>query len=220
MKLDISFLTSEAPGDKLMVYSSCGDLVGFFTGRHLTSVETLAGCAGDGDDQIETASRRAQAIMSSYNTIPDLESEAQPLVAAPARKLGKTLVVVALFGFAAGAAAATAAPHVAAKMNLASGTAWTLGIGVRTGGGETYIDIDGSPTEGVATDATTMTTPAQEPAGTPIINTNGGVEKMSTDCGAASNGGGEGIMNTKCQTAGSNAGNGGSVPGMGIGERK
>ena len=32
-----------------MVYSSCGDLVGFFTGR-MTSVETLAGCAGDGDD--------------------------------------------------------------------------------------------------------------------------------------------------------------------------
>ena len=53
-----------------------------------------------------------------YNTVPDLEaSEAQPLVAAP-RKLGKTLVVVALFGFAAGAAVATAAPHVAAKMNL------------------------------------------------------------------------------------------------------
>ena len=53
--------------------------------------------------------------MASYNTIPDLESE--PLVAAP-RKLGKTLAVVALFGFAAGAAVATAAPHVAAKMNL------------------------------------------------------------------------------------------------------
>ena len=61
----------------------------------------------------------AQAIMSLYNTVPDLEaSEAQPLVAAP-RKLGKTLAVVALFGFAAGAATATAAPHVAAKMNFA-----------------------------------------------------------------------------------------------------
>ena len=60
--------------------------------------------------------------MSSYNTVPDLEaSEAQPLVAAPPRKLGKTLVVVALFGFAAGAATVTAAPHVAAKMNLVAG---------------------------------------------------------------------------------------------------
>ena len=84
--------------------------------------------------------------MSSYNTVPDLESEAQPLVAAPPRKLGKTLVVVALFGFAAGAATATAAPHVAAKMNLASGTAWAPGIAARTGGeNDSGIDMDGPP---------------------------------------------------------------------------
>ena len=84
--------------------------------------------------------------MSSYNTVPDLESEAQPLVAAPPRKLGKTLVVVALFGFAAGAATATAAPHVAAKMNLASGVAWAPGIAARTGGeNDSGIDIDGPP---------------------------------------------------------------------------
>ena len=83
--------------------------------------------------------------MSSYQTVPDLESEAQPLVAAP-RKLGKTLAVVALFGFAAGAATATAAPHVAAKMNLASGVAWAPGIAARTGGeNDSGIDIDGPP---------------------------------------------------------------------------
>ena len=83
--------------------------------------------------------------MASYNTVPDLESEAQPLVAAP-RKLGKTLAVVALFGFAAGAATATAAPHVAAKMNLASGVAWAPGIAARTGGeNDSGIDIDGPP---------------------------------------------------------------------------
>ena len=84
--------------------------------------------------------------MSSYQTVPDLESEVQPLVAAPPRKLGKTLVVVALFGFAAGAATATAAPHVAAKMNLASGVAWAPGIAARTGGeNDSGIDIDGPP---------------------------------------------------------------------------
>ena len=211
MKLDISFLTSEAPGDKLMVYSSCGDLVGFFTGRHLTSVETLAGCAGDGDDQIETASRRAQAIMSSYNTIPALESEAQPLVAAPARKLGKTLVVVALFGFAAGAAAATAAPHVAARMNLAAGV-YTNAADYDTSGKKTNdgydgtgsIDIDGPPVP--PADATTMTTPAQEPAQEPaqdaaIVNyfKDTAQEAQSTDCNKA---GGETVTTAaKCSHA-------------------
>ena len=57
-----------------------------------------------------------------------------------------SVVVVALFGFAAGAATATAAPHVAAKMNLASGTAWAPGIAARTGGeNDSGIDIDGPP---------------------------------------------------------------------------
>ena len=91
--------------------------------------------------------------MSSYQTVPDLESEAQPLVAAPPRKLGKTLVVVALFGFAAGAAVATAAPHVAAKMNLVAGgedAAWGA-TGARASTANDYIlDENGTPTEGVA----------------------------------------------------------------------
>ena len=53
---------------------------------------------------------------------------------------------MALFGFAAGAATATAAPHVAAKMNLASGVAWAPGIAARTGGeNDSGIDIDGPP---------------------------------------------------------------------------
>ena len=46
-----------------------------------------------------------------------------------------------------------------------------------------------------------MTTPAQEPAGTPIFNTNGGVEKMSTDCDDASNTDGEQVHNPNCNTA-------------------
>ena len=50
---------------------------------------------------------------------------------------------------------------------------------------------------------------AQEPAGTPIFNTNGGVEKMDTDCGAASNSGGENLGNPGCNTATVNTGNGG-----------
>jgi len=111
--------------------------------------------------------------MSSYNTIPDLESEAQPLVAAPARKLGKTLVVVALFGFAAGAAAATAAPHVAAKMNLAAGVSTnaadydTSGKKTNEGYNGPSIDIDGPPVP--PADATTMTTPADSTTQTPGV---------------------------------------------------
>ena len=51
--------------------------------------------------------------MASYNTIPDLESEAQPLVAAPPRKYGKaSLAVVAALAFGAGALAPSAAARV------------------------------------------------------------------------------------------------------------
>ena len=94
--------------------------------------------------------------MSSYQTVPDLESaEAQPLVAAPPRKLGKTLLVVALFGFAAGAAAATAAPHVAAKMNFAAtgGESDVAGAtGQRKSLDNPYADVageNGTPSVGV-----------------------------------------------------------------------
>ena len=118
--------------------------------------------------------------MSSYNTIPDLESE--PLVAAP-RKLGKTLVVVALFGFAAGAATATAAPHVAAKMNFAiMSTAGGVETGPCTGsdciytkggtvnqGNDSGIDIDGSATDGATTGDQFQ------------INTNGAVTTQGAD---------------------------------------
>ena len=157
--------------------------------------------------------------MSSYNTIPDLESEAQPLVAAPARKLGKTLVVVALFGFAAGAAAATAAPHVATKMNF--GTIINTKGGVETGpckpgdsdciikkggtvnqGNDSGLHEDGAPTDGVTTEPDT----AQFQ-----MSTEGGVEAMSADCGDASNGGGEHVGNPGCNKATSNAGKAGTT---------
>ena len=51
--------------------------------------------------------------MASYNTVPDLESEAQPLAGAPPRKHGKaTLAVVAALAFGAGALAPSAAARV------------------------------------------------------------------------------------------------------------
>ena len=51
--------------------------------------------------------------MASYNTVPDLESEAQPLAGAPPRKHGKaTLAVVAALAFGAGALAPSAASRV------------------------------------------------------------------------------------------------------------
>ena len=140
--------------------------------------------------------------MSSYNTV-DLEaSEAQPLVAAP-RKLGKTLVVVALFGFAAGAATVTAAPHVAAKMNLAGGESTEV---VATEGGlskdNKYADIiavDGTP----AADATTMTTPAQEPAqDAAIVNyfkDTAAEPQSNKPCNKQT--GGESLVSANCQTA-------------------
>ena len=54
-----------------------------------------------------------QVIMASYNTVPDLESEAQPLAGAPPRKHGKaTLAVVAALAFGAGALAPSAASRV------------------------------------------------------------------------------------------------------------
>ena len=52
-------------------------------------------------------------VMASYNTVPDLESEAQPLAGAPPRKHGKaTLAVVAALAFGAGALAPSAASRV------------------------------------------------------------------------------------------------------------
>ena len=107
--------------------------------------------------------------MSLYNTVPDLESEEQPLVAAP-RKLGKTLVVVALFGFAAGAAAATAAPHVAAKMNLVAAAGDEVGMDYDTSGRLTNdgyngpsIDIDGDTASD--TPAAKMSAPGTQSVG-------------------------------------------------------
>ena len=51
--------------------------------------------------------------MASYNTVPDLDSEAQPLAGAPPRKHGKaTLAVVAALAFGAGALAPSAASRV------------------------------------------------------------------------------------------------------------
>ena len=123
--------------------------------------------------------------MASYNTVPDLESEAQPLIAAPPRKLGKTLAVVALFGFAAGAATATAAPHVAAKMNFAimstaggvetgpctgSDCIYNKGGTVKTPGeADSGLDIDGSATDGATTGDQFQ------------INTNGAVTTQGAD---------------------------------------
>ena len=139
--------------------------------------------------------------MASYNTVPDLESEAQPLAGAPPRKHGKaTLAVVAALAFGAGALA----PSAAARVGL-------------TKFDEVYQDYDNSgmlPKDNayagkVTEDGPPVTTPAQEPAGTPIINTEGGVETMSTDCGDASNSGGEHVDNPGCNTAASNAGKGG-----------
>ena len=68
--------------------------------------------------EIETASRRAghHVFLQHY---PGPESETQPLVAAPrARQDARRRGALRL---AAGAAVATAAPHVAAKMNLVAG---------------------------------------------------------------------------------------------------
>ena len=96
-------------------------------------------------------------------------------------------------------------------MNLVAGgedPAWSAGIAARTGGeNDSGIDIGGTP--GTPGTPATPATPAQEPAGTPIFNTNGGVEKMDTDCGAASNSGGENLGNPGCNTATVNTGNGG-----------
>ena len=140
--------------------------------------------------------------MSSYQTVPDLESEVQPLVAAPPRKLGKTLVVVALFGFAAGAAAATAAPHVAAKMNFAAtgGESDVAGAtGQRKSLDNPWADVageNGTPSEGVT-----------EPAGDQFKMTDASVNNAagaSADCE-----GGEHVDNPGCNTAASNAGKGG-----------
>ena len=93
---------------------------------------------------------------------------------------------------------------------------------------EVYQDYDNSgmlPKDNayagkVTEDGPPVTTPAQEPAGTPIINTEGGVEAMSTDCGDASNSGGEHVDNPGCNTAASNAGKGGVTAATYIDGRK
>ena len=110
--------------------------------------------------------------MSLYNTVPDLESE--PLVAAPPRKHGKAmLAVVAALAFGAGALAPSAVSRVS-QMKMFQYTTGgvtvqsttsadggeevyisTDGPGVRNGGSDSKIDIDGSATEGATTETGT-----------------------------------------------------------------
>ena len=127
--------------------------------------------------------------MSSYNTVPDLEaSEAQPLVAAPPRKHGKAmLAVVAALAFGAGALAPSAVSRVS-QMKMFQYTTGgvtvqsttsadggeevyisTDGPGVRNGGSDSKIDIDGSATDGATTGDQFQ------------INTNGAVTTQGAD---------------------------------------
>ena len=148
--------------------------------------------------------------MASYNTVPDLESEAQPLVAAPPRKHGKAmLAVVAALAFGAGALAPSAVSRVS-QMKMFQYT--TGGVTVQSttsadGGEEVYISTDGPASRnGVGGDSgihedgtpTDGTTPDQDPA---IVNYIPGAvqSSQSTDCNKA---GGETVTtNPDCSDA-------------------
>jgi hypothetical protein len=130
-----------------------------------------------------------------YNTVPDLESEEQPLVAAPPRKYGKAmLAVVAALAFGAGALAPSAAARVsqmklfdivdpsnqnavaASAIDCKGGEADSANCGkdktIQPPGADPIIPIGGTPSEGVTTETETETeteTPQFQ------INTKGGV---------------------------------------------
>ena len=151
--------------------------------------------------------------MASYNTVPDLESEAQPLAGAPPRKHGKAmLAVVAALAFGAGALAPSAAARVGlTRFDAGGGESDVAGAtGQRKSLDNPWADVageNGTPDEGVT-----------EPAGGQFKMTDASVNNAagaSADCE-----GGEHVDNPGCNTAASNAGKGGVTAATYIDGRK